>query len=254
MTKLRILIVDDELLARERLRLLLSRDTAVEIVGECSNGIEALAAIDRVRPDIVFLDVQMPGANGLETVARLAQETRPEIIFVTAHDRFAVEAFATQATDYLLKPFDEQRLQQALVRAAARINSHRSGDLGRKLETLLTPQKPRPDRLAVRTDGRIVFVKLSEILWIEAANNYCILHLVEARRLMLRETLGSIHEQLGSDSFARVNRSAVARIDQVKELHPVSYGDYVAILEDGTRLPLSRNLRGHLEKFVPEGL
>jgi two-component system LytT family response regulator len=254
MTKLRIVIVDDEILARERLRLLLGRNGAVEIIGECSNGIEALEVVARDHPDIVFLDVQMPGLSGFEVVERLSSNDRPEIIFVTAHDRFAVEAFAMQAIDYLLKPFDEHRLQQALTRAVDHITNRRSAELGRRLETLLTVPKARPDRLAVRTDGRVVFVNQSEILWIEAANNYCILHLLEARRLMLRETLSSVQERLGSDNFARVNRSALVRVDQVKELQPVAYGDYVAILRDGTRLPLSRSLRGRLETIEPEKL
>jgi two-component system LytT family response regulator len=255
MTKLRILIVDDEILARNRLRLFLSRDATVEIVGECGDGLEALATIRREQPDIVFLDVQMPRCNGFEVVEQLAAERRPEIIFVTAHDRFAVDAFATKAIDYLLKPFHGERLQQALARAIEHINIRRAGDLGRKLETLLAEPKLRaPERLAVRTEGRVLFIKPSEILWIEAANNYCILHLVDARRVMQRDTLTSVEQRLGSDDFARINRSAVVRIDQVKELHPVTYGDYVVMLQDGTRLPLSRNLRCRLEKFVPDGI
>jgi two-component system LytT family response regulator len=254
MTKLRIVIVDDEVLARERLRLLLGRNGSVEIIAECCNGIEALEAVDRDHPDVVFLDVQMPGLSGLEAIERLSPAERPAIIFVTAHDRFAVEAFAMQATDYLLKPFDEQRLQQALTRAVDHIKTQRSGELGRRLETLLAVPKVRSDRLAIRTEGRVVFVNQSEILWIEAANNYCILHLLEARRLMLRETLSSVQERLGSDTFARVNRSALVRIDQVMELHLIAHGDYVAILRDGTRLPLSRSLRGRLESISPEKL
>jgi two-component system LytT family response regulator len=196
----------------------------------------------------------MPGLSGFEVVERLSSADRPEIIFVTAHDRFAVEAFAMQAIDYLLKPFDEQRLQQAFTRAVDHIKTQRLGELGQRLETLLAVPKARADRLAVRTNGRVVFVNKSEILWIEAANNYCTLHLLEARRLMLRETLSSVQERLGSDSFARVNRSALVRIDEIKELHPVAYGDYVAVLRDGTRISLSRNLRGRLERFGPERL
>ncbi len=254
MPKLRVLIVDDEVLARERLRLFLSRLDTVEIVGECGDGLDALAAIRRERPDVVFLDMQMPGCSGLEVVERLTDDHRPEIIFVTAHDRFAVDAFATHAIDYLLKPFGPERLQQALARAIEHISIRRAGDLGRKLETLLaTPKSRAPERLAVRSDGRVVFVKPGEILWVEAANNYCILHLADARRLMLRETLSSVERRLGAVEFARVNRSAIVRVDQVKELHPVTYGDYVVVLQDGTRLSLSRNLRGRLEKFASDG-
>lgn len=255
MTKLRILIVDDEPLARERLRALLSRDATLEIVGECGSGHEAIAAMSAQRPDLVFLDVQMPGCGGLDVVKQLPPGQRPAIVFVTAHERFAVEAFAADATDYLLKPFDYERLQQALKRAAGQVEARRAGDLGTRLATLLastaTPKPREPDRIAVKADGRLVFLKRSEIVWVEAANNYCILHLTDAKRLMLRETLSSLEERLGAGNFTRINRSALVNIDQVKELQPSSYGDYVVVLRSGLKLSLSRSLRGRLEKLVP---
>lgn len=248
-----MLIVDDEVLARERLRLFLSRHDAVELVGECGDGLAALDAIARERPDLVFLDMQMPGCSGLEVVERLPADARPEIIFVTAHDRFAVDAFASRAIDYLLKPFDADRLHQALTRALEHLAVRRAGDLGRKLESLLAAPKTRPpDRLVVRTDGRVVFVKHAEIVWVEAANNYCVLHLVDARRLMLRETLSSVEQRLGTEQFARVNRSALVQIDRVKEFQSGSYGDYIVVLDTGQRLPLSRSFRGRLSGFLPD--
>jgi len=254
MTKLRILIVDDEVLARERMRMFLSRDQSVEIVGECADGLEAPIVIRREHPDIVFLDVQMPGASGFEVLNQLPHDHRPQIVFVTAHDSFAVEAFEAQAVDYLLKPFDEERLHQSLNRAIEQIKLRRAGELGRRLDNLLSsPNVRASDRLAVRTDSRIVFVSPIEIVWVEAANNYCVLHLLDARRLIMRDTLSSVEQRLDSDHFARINRSALVRIDQVKELQLVTHGDYVAILKNGTRLPLSRKLRGHLEKFLPDG-
>jgi len=253
MTKLRILIVDDEPLARERVRALLQGDPAVEIIGEAASGPAAVAAIRKDKPDIVFLDMQMPGFDGLQVVAELPADRRPAVIFVTAHERFAVDAFAVHAIDYLLKPFDQERLQSALKRAADHLQARRASDLGARLESLLAeaaPSERKPERLAVKVDGRVVFLKPDEIFWAEAADNYVVLHLADASRLMLRETLSSLEERLGAVAFARINRSAVVRLDQVKELQPTFHGDYTVVLRDGTRLPLSRSMRGRLEKFA----
>jgi two-component system LytT family response regulator len=251
-SKLRILIVDDEPLARERVRALLQSDSTVEIAGECGSGPEALTAIRGAHPDIVFLDMQMPGCNGLEVVNELPAGQRPAIIFVTAHEQFAVDAFAAQAVDYVLKPFDRERLQLALQRAADQIATRRGGDLATRLEGLLAAAPARvPERLAFKADGRVVFLAPGDIIWIEAANNYSILHLAGAKSLMLRETMAALEKRLGAASFARVNRSAMVQINQVKELQPAKYGDYLVVLRNGLRLSLSRNLRGRLEKFLP---
>jgi len=255
-SKLRILIVDDEPLARERVRALLATEPSTEVVGECGNGPDAIAAIQKERPDIVFLDVQMPGRDGLQVVGELPADSRPAIIFVTAHDRFAIDAFGVHATDYLLKPFDQERFKTALKRAADQIHARRAGDLNARLETLLadTPAAPKkPTRLAFKSEGRVVFLKPEDIIWVEAADNYVLLHLADAPRLMLRETLSSIEERLGASDFARINRSAVVRLDQVKELQPTFHGDYTVVLRDGTRLPLSRNHRGKLGAFASDG-
>lgn len=255
MTKLRILIVDDEPLARERVRALLAKEPTVEIIGECGNGPDALAFIRKHRPDVVFLDVQMPGSDGLQVVSELPPDERPAIIFVTAHDRFAIDAFGVHATDYLLKPFDQARLLTALQRAADHIRARRAGDLGARLETLLadaTPAAKRPERLAFKSDGRVVFLKPEDIVWVEAADNYVLLHVADGTRLMLRETMSSIEDRLGTEEFARVNRSAIVRLDHVKELQPTFHGDYTVLLRDGTRVPLSRSLRGRLEKFATD--
>ena len=255
MNKLRLLIVDDEPLARERIRALLRQYPDVEIVGECTNGTDALAAIAEQRPDVVLLDMQMPGADGLKVVRELPAEDRPAIIFVTAHDRFAVDAFGVNAIDYLLKPFDTERFKAALDRAAEYLRARRAGDLNRKLETLLadaTPATRKPTRLAFKSDGRVVFLRPDEIVWAEAADNYVLLHLAEGSRLMLRDTMTSLEERLGPE-FARVNRSAIVRLEQVKELQPTAHGDYTVVLRNGTRLPLSRGQRGQLEKFIASG-
>jgi two-component system LytT family response regulator len=258
MSKLRILIVDDEPLARERVRAMLKSEANVEVIGECGNGPDAIDAIRKERPDIVFLDMQMPGCDGLHVVSELPADHRPAIVFVTAHENFAVDAFGVHATDYLLKPFDSERFQTALKRAFEHVRLRRAGDLGSRLETLLSDASPtpkKPGRLAFRSDGRVVFLKPNEIIWVEAADNYVVLHLTDgAPRLMLRDTLSSLEERLGSTEFARVSRSAIVRLDQIKELQPTFHGDYTVVLRDGTRVPLSRSHRGQLEKFTSEGL
>jgi two-component system, LytTR family, response regulator len=251
---LRILIADDEPLARERLRALLPTDVVLEIVGEYGSGTEAIEAIRRGKPDVVFLDMQMPGCDGLQVVASLPQGERPAVVFVTAHEKFAVEAFGVRAVDYVLKPFDRERLGVALERAAEYVAARRLGDLGSRIEGLLAnaggASPAKAERLAVKVDGRFVFLRFEEIGWVEAADNYVIIHTLSGERLMVRETLSSIEDRLGQQQFTRVNRSAVARIDQVRELQPNSQGDYSVLLRDNTRLPLSRSLRGHFEKFL----
>jgi two-component system LytT family response regulator len=257
MSKLRTLIVDDEPLARDRVRAFLQAEEGVEIVGECGSGLEALEVIRRERPDVVFLDMQMPGCDGLQVAAQLPAENPPVVIFVTAHEQFAVDAFAVRATDYLLKPFDQERFRAALRRAEETVRTRRASDLGSRLEGLIagaTPRAPgavarRAERLAFKADGRVVLVRLEEIVWVEAADNYVVLHLANGERLTVRETLSALEERLGADRFARVNRSAVVAIDQVKELEPTFHGDYVVILRNGTRVPLSRSLRGRLREF-----
>lgn len=253
MTKLRLLIVDDELLARDRLRSFLTEETAVEIIGECTSGSGAIEMIRRERPDIVFLDIQMPGCDGMQVAADLPAGQRPVIIFVTAHDRYALEAFGVQAVDYLLKPFDQARLQLALRRAIDQVRARREGDLGARVETLLAgAQVKNNERLAFRSGGRVVFLRPAEIVWVEAANNNSILHLAGNNHLVLHGTLSAMEQRLGSSGFVRVNRSALVHFDQVKEMQPALHGDYVVVLQDGLRLPLSRHLRGAMEKFVPQ--
>ena len=253
MTPLRILIVDDEPLARERLRALLQAEAGAQIIGECGSGPEAVAAIRSERPDAVFLDLQMPGCDGLQVVAQLPPEARPAIVFVTAHEQFAVDAFAVQAVDYLLKPFDRTRFQQAFQRVQEHWRARQAGRLGAQLESFLAANAAQagraPERITVKSDGRLVFVKPEDVIWVEAADNYVVLHLRDDR-LMLRETLSSLEERLGTTHFARVNRSAIVHLDQIKELQPTFHGDYVVILRNGTKLPLSRSLRGQLGNLI----
>jgi two-component system LytT family response regulator len=254
MSKLRILIADDEPLARERLLALLPKDITLEVTGEYGNGNDAVEAIRRDKPDVAFLDMQMPGCDGLQVVAKLEAGERPAVVFVTAHDKFAVDAFGIRAVDYVLKPFDRERLGMALERAAEYVAARRTGDLGSRIEGLLATAggagTGKPERLAVKVDGRFVFLRFAEISWVEAADNYVVVHTSGGERMMVRETLSSIEERLGRQQFTRVSRSAIVRIEEVKELQPNSQGDYTVLLRDNTRIPLSRSLRGQFEKFL----
>jgi two-component system, LytTR family, response regulator len=254
MSQLRVLIVDDEPLARDRLRAWLREERSVEIVGECGSGPEAIATLRSTPLDLVFLDVEMPGCDGFQVLGDLPVEGRPAVVFVTAHERFALDAFEVQAIDYLLKPFDRERFQVALRRAEESLRARRAGKLEDKLESLIadaTGAPRKPERLTVKADGRLVFLKPEDVVWVEAADNYVILHLLSGQ-LMLRDTLTAIEERLGTASFARVSRSALVNLDQIKELQPTFHGDYVVILRNGTKVPLSRSLRGQFGRFTGE--
>jgi two-component system LytT family response regulator len=245
--KIRTLIVDDEPLARERLRAFVQAEPAFEVIGECGSGTEAIAAIRRDLPDLVFLDMQMPGCDGLQVIGELPEDRRPAIIFATAHEQFALDAFDLAAVDYLLKPFDRERCQQALRRAQELIHGRRA-----------TVPAPAPmaarktDRITVKADGRLVFLEPGEIVRVEAADNYVMLHLT-AGRLMLRETMTAIEARLGEQGFARINRSAIVNLDHVREIQPAQHGDYQVVLRDGTVLPVSRSLRGRLDRLTNGG-
>ncbi len=249
--KIRTLIVDDEFLARDRLRQLLQDNPEIELMGECANGTEAVEAIQEKRPDLVFLDVRMPELDGFEVLAEIDLDPMPVVVFVTAHDKFALKAFEVHAVDYLLKPFDRERFQTALSRALERVK-HRDGAAIAQRQAavvaeLRSSQKPL-DRLAVKSSGRVVFVKVDDIDWIEAAHNYVELH-VEKQSHLLRETLNSIEARLPAEKFVRISRSVIVNIERIKELEPLFYGEYNVTLRNGTRLTLSRRYRDKLHQL-----
>jgi two-component system LytT family response regulator len=249
--KIRTLIVDDELLARERLRQLLGSEAEIEVIGECAEGNEAVATIQKELPDLIFLDVQMPELDGFGVLQQITVEPAPVVVFVTAHDKFALRAFEVHAVDYLLKPFDRERFKKALGRALERVK-HREGtgaNTGQAalLAELKPPAKPL-ERLPVKTGGRVIFVKVPEIDYIEAAHNYVELH-VEKQSHLLRETLNSIEARLPADKFVRISRSVIVNIERVKELQPLFYGEYAVTLQNGTRLTLSRRYRDKLQQL-----
>jgi two-component system LytT family response regulator len=253
--KITALIVDDEPLAREKIRRLLRSEPDVEIVGEAVSGEEAARLIENLKPDLVFLDIQMPEMNGFEVLKTVKNERMPAVIFVTAYDKYAIKAFEVHALDYLLKPFDRERLQTAVRRVREQIEANRHGDLDERLISLLSnlkPEKEYPERLVLKTAGRVFFIKTSDIDWIEAAGNYVKLHIGRDAHL-LRETMNKIETKMNPEKFLRIHRSSLVNIDRIKELNPLFNGDYLVILQDKTELTLSRNyhdrLRQLFEKF-----
>ena len=246
--KIRALIVDDEPLGRERIRTLLREDAEVEVVGECADGRQAIAAVERLKPDLLFLDVQMPEMDGFAVVDAIAAQHMPAIIFVTAYDRYAVQAFEVHALDYLLKSFDRERFQSAVARAKQEIRRSREGALNERLAGLLEDlesRKQRATRVVIKSAGRIFFLPVEEIDWVEAADNYVRIHAgIEAH--LVRETLQSLEGRLDPAKFLRIHRSTIVNLDRIRELHPLFHGDYAVRLRDGTELTLSRNYREKL--------
>ena len=249
----RVVIADDEPLARERLSMLLRQEDAIDVVGECADGVEAIGAIRSLKPDLVFLDVQMPGATGFDVIEAVGPADMPPVVFVTAYDRYALRAFDVRALDYLLKPFDRERFQQALARARQQLQPGGS-DLPRRLLALVRELKgPRTvERFVIRSGGRVYFVRAAEIDWIEAAGNYVKLHVGDEAHL-LRETMSAIETQLDPETFLRIHRCHIVNIERIQELLPGHNGEYIVCLKGGARLALSRGYREKAEQKLGRG-
>ena len=249
------LIVDDEPLARRRIRSLLARERDVTIVGECADGASAVDAIRRHRPDLVFLDVQMPEMNGFEVLRAVGGEVTVAVIFVTAYEQFSLRAFDVHALDYLLKPFHRTRFHEALRRVRQRFNNERELAAVRvRLASLLDGEdgadalRPGPiERLAIRTASKVAIVRVSEIDWIQGDGNYVRLHVGRVVHL-LRQTMKSLASQLDAKVFVRIHHSCIVNVERVRELQPWSHGDYVVVLEGGTRLTSSRSYSANLRR------
>jgi two-component system, LytTR family, response regulator len=248
----RVLIADDEPLARERLRMLLEGQEGLTVVAECADGPSTIEAIRRTRPDLVFLDVQMPGGTGFDVVNALEHGPVPLFVFVTAFDKYALKAFDVHALDYLLKPFDRDRFMQALARARQHLERPSNGDLRRRLLALvrdLEPSAPKLERFVIKSGGRVFFVRADEIDWIEAAGNYVKLH-VGTDAHLLRETMNAVEAHLPPETFYRIHRCHIVNIERVKELQPWFNGEYVVLLRTGARLTLSRGYREKLQERI----
>jgi two-component system LytT family response regulator len=246
---IRTLIVDDEPLARERIKRFLADERDLELVGECAAGREAVAAIHALRPDLVFLDIQIPELDGFGVVKAVGVAEMPAVIFVTAYDRYALQAFDVNALDYLLKPYNHERFRKAVERARAQLSNGAKGELNERLLSLLENFKTEPtrhlERLMIKSSGRVFFLRADELDWIEAEGNYLRLHAGKESHL-LRETMNRLASKLDPDKFLRIHRSTLVNIERIKELQPLFSGDYVVILRDGKQLTLSRSYRDKL--------
>jgi two-component system LytT family response regulator len=249
---IRTCIVDDEPLARERLRSLLAAEPDVELIGEYEDGAAAIPFIRQASPDLVFLDVQMPGTDGFAVLQALDSKTPRAVVFVTAYDQYALQAFDVHALDYLLKPFSASRFRRAMQWVRMELSKETPGpDVNERILSLIQNlrQPKRPERLVLKTSGRVSFVRVEDIDWIEAEGNYVRLHLGTASHL-LRETMKGIEAKLDPDRFIRIHRSTIVNTDRIKELQPLFHGEYAVILRDGTRLTASRGPENKLRRLI----
>lgn len=254
--RIRTLIVDDEPLARRKIRRMLARDPEVDILDDCANGQQAIAAVSSHNPDLVFLDIQMPEVDGFDVLNSIAPTGTPFVIFVTAYDQYALRAFEVSAVDYLVKPFDRSRFEKALQRAKSRLATERGSDLNQQTLALLEELKARSshvERLVIKAGGRAFFLKTEEIDWIEAEGKYVRLH-VGKESYLLREAISSMESQLDPKKFPRIHRSTIVNIERVRELQPWFHNEYRVILKDGTELMLSRSCRKRLGELLGSAL
>lgn len=252
MIPLRVMVVDDEPLARTRIKRMLENMSAIEIVGECSNGREATEQIPKIRPDVLLLDVQMPEMDGFEVLKAL-NSNFPYVIFVTAYDQYALRAFEVFALDYLLKPFNEGRLERAITRAREQIELKSNANFTDQISKLVNElkQKTHLDRLVMKDERKIWFVPVNNIDWIEAEGKYVNVHVGRDSHL-LRESLTALENKLNPKFFARIHRSSIVNVQRIKELQPWFHGDYRVILNNGTELILSRTYRKRFQELIGE--
>jgi two-component system LytT family response regulator len=248
--RIRTLIADDEPLARHGVRLLLERDTGVEVVGEASGGVEAADLIQRLRPDLVFLDVQMVGCDGFETLKRVGPEAMPVVIFVTAYDEYALRAFEFNVVDYLLKPYDDARFAAALERARDLVLRKRGHAVDNRITRLIEHiEGEGRDRILLKSSGEIIFLKTNEIDWIEAEGDYVKFH-VAGRAHLMRGTMAALEERLDPSRFIRIHRSTIVNSDRLRKLSPSFEGEYAVVLQDGTKLRLSRGYHDRIKALL----
>ena len=254
--RIKAVIVDDEALARNFIRRMLRDDLDVEIAGECSNGKEAVVLIRKQKPDLVFLDVQMPEMNGFAVLESIGVDQLPEIIFTTAYEQYAIRAFELHALDYLLKPFDQARFKDAIKYAKEQLRDKREQEGRLQITALLEDIRSKPkylDRLVIKSGGRISFLSADEINWIEADDKYVHLHTNKASP-MVRQTLGAMEEQLDPKKFRRIHRSTIVNVGRIKELQPLFNGEHSVLMEDGAKLTLSRNYKDKLFELLGKPL
>ena len=252
----RVLIADDEHLARRKLRILLESETSVQVVGECCDGEQTLNAISTQRPDLLMLDIQMPDLDGFQVLKEIAPPDMPVVIFTSAYDQYAIRAFEANALDYLLKPFDQGRLHQAVERARLELRKSKDREITQRILQLLSQVKPEAQpvtgvdaRLVIKTKGRIVFLNVDDIDWVEAAANYVRLN-AGGESYLFRETISRTSERLNPNHFIRIHRSMIVNVRRIKELIPVNSGEYIVVLKSGKELSCSRGYRANLQHVI----
>jgi two-component system LytT family response regulator len=247
----RTIVVDDEPPARQTLRLLLAREEDFTLVAECGHGADAIDAIRRERPDVLFLDVQMPEVDGFEVLRQLGSQAVPAVIFVTAFDRYALRAFEEHALDYLLKPFSDERFTDVLARTRTRLRERTFAAMAGRLAQLLSAKTVEPRRLVVRDAGRTIVIPCEDIIWIEA-EDYCARIHLRGRTILVRDSLRALADSLDQGTFVRVHRSAIANVSCVRQVVPLASGDQRLTLEDGTVLKVSRTHRADVIKALEQ--
>jgi len=266
MKKIRTLVVDDEPLAREGVVAMLAEDPEVEVIGTCADGESALASIRADRPDLLFLDVQMPKRDGFEVMAQLRREERPVVVFVTAYDKYAIKAFDVSAVDYLLKPFRDARFAEALAKAKREVYQARASDASQKMDQLLdivqqiarsgghssaapATASDASDRVVLKTGSDLHFIRTADIIWVEAQADFVKVHTTGSAQLV-RETLQNLEDRVDPAKFLRIHRSSLVNLEHVKKVTPALYGDYIVLMSDDTKLRLSRKNRAKLKQLI----
>jgi two-component system LytT family response regulator len=250
MSKLRLLIVDDEPLIRLGIRAGLATLPDLEIVGECESGMQAIRAIEVEKPDLVMLDVQMPDGSGLDVVREIGTKRMPMVIFVTAYDEYAVKAFELNAVDYLLKPFDEERLQRSVERAQDRLQNQSHTVLTQQLQALLEAKQTNwPERIVVKSRDRYEFVGVDSIDWVESADNYVQLH-CGAKEFLLNESISGLEKKLNPKQFMRIHRRHIVNLSQVLRISPLLSGSYEVEIRGGTRLNTGKQYKPAIQNLI----
>jgi len=248
--RIRVILADDEELARERLRQVLREENEIEIVAECAGGAETVDAVLRLQPDLLFLDIQMPGMDGFAVIKKLTAQNLPLVIFVTAYDEYAVQAFELHACDYVLKPFKKNRFRETLAHAKSQLHLRNNAGYAQRITTLLeTMQRPYLERISIKETGRLFFIKTAEIEWFKAEDNYIRVH-SGGKSYLIRQTMRTLEEQLDPHRFIRIHRTAIVNVEKIRELQQWFQRDYRVILQDGTKLPLGRSYRNHLRSVL----
>ncbi len=253
---IRAYIADDEMLARDRIRTLLEKHADIELAGEAGDGEQAIAGLRDLKPDLLFLDVQMPGRDGFAVLRALGDATLPVTIFVTAYDRYAVEAFTACALDFLLKPFNRARFEQALARAKTTLRDRElRADLRRRVTEVISEARGGrfSSRIVVKVDGKHVFLPVDELRWVQAEGDYARLHLAK-RTYLIRERMNTLEAKLDPERFLRIHRSTIVNLEHIREAHPGVGGDYIVRLDDDTDLTVSRSYRASVQKFLDQAL